>query len=151
MTAVLLSQTDSTISNISQEPRKLQVQINIINEVWFNKLIITVYGMCISLGSIAIWVIPASSPINLMAGRNGNGSFYMGVFAEWILFDCAILWLATLIFIDHDIQMFWGRFRLGRMLAKRSCVWWSLIILAMLAMSSYFIFQRLEPVYPQLQ
>ncbi|KAF7901381.1 hypothetical protein EAF00_003602 [Botryotinia globosa] len=149
-TAVLLSQTDSTIPNISQEPRKLQVQINIINEVWFNKLIITVYGMCISLGSIAIWVFPASSPINLMAGRNGNGSFYMGVFAEWILFDCAILWLATLIFIDHDIQTFWGRFRLGRILAKRSCIWWSLIILAMLAMSSYFIFQRLEPVYPQL-
>ncbi|TGO52705.1 hypothetical protein BOTNAR_0316g00120 [Botryotinia narcissicola] len=109
MTAALLSQTDSTIPNISQEPRKSQVQINIINEVWFNKLIITVYGMCISLGSIAIWVIPASSPINLMAGRNGNGSFYMGVFAEWILFDCAILWLATLIFIDHDIQTFWGR------------------------------------------
>ncbi|TEY32993.1 hypothetical protein BOTCAL_0701g00020 [Botryotinia calthae] len=109
MATDLLSQTDPTISNISQEPWKSQVRIKIINEVWFNKLIITVYGMCISLGSFAIWVVPASSSINSVAGRTGNGSFYMRVFAESILFDCAILWLATLIFIDHDIQRFRGQ------------------------------------------
>lgn len=51
------------------------------------------------------------------------------VSVEWIFVDLFVLWLATLIFIDHDIQRFWTKSWMGKVTNKMPWFWWCLFVL----------------------
>ncbi|KAF7917177.1 uncharacterized protein EAE98_010282 [Botrytis deweyae] len=114
-----LSQTyTSTSINI----QKSQVRIEIENEVWFKKLICIIYLLSVITGGITIFVGLFEPPSFLGLG-------IIIVYVEWIFVDLFVLWLVTLIFVDHDIQRFWTKSWMGKVTNKMRWFWWCLFVL----------------------
>jgi hypothetical protein len=59
-----------------------------------------------------------SSQTNYWTGARNTG-YLIAAYSEWILFDVGILWILTLIFIDHDVQQAWRRTRVGKLLSQK--------------------------------
>ncbi|KAF7950079.1 hypothetical protein EAE96_007379 [Botrytis aclada] len=122
--SINLSQTyTSTSINI----QKSQVRIEIENEVWFKKLIYIIYLLSVITGGITIFIGLFEPPSFL-----GLGIFI--VYLEWIFVDLFVLWLATLIFIDHDIQRFWTKSWMGKVTNKVRWFWWGLFVLFLITL-----------------
>ncbi|KAF7892039.1 hypothetical protein EAF00_008341 [Botryotinia globosa] len=111
-----------TYTSTSINLQKSQVRIEIENEVWFKKLIYIIYFLSVITGGITI-VVGLLEPPSFL----GLGSIL--VYVEWISVDLFVLWLVTLIFIDHDIQRYWMKSWMGKVTKKMSWFWWCLFVL----------------------
>jgi hypothetical protein len=60
---------------------------------------------------------------------------------ECILFDLAVLWIATLIFIDHNVQAAWKWHKIGRLTSRKivSYVCWRLTFIIITSLSLTFL------------
>lgn len=116
-----LSQTYTSTSTNAQ---KGQVKIEIENEVWFKKLIYIIYFLSVITGGITIFLGLFEPPSFLGLG-------IAIVYLEWIFVDLFVLWFATLIFIDHDIQRFWVSSWMGKVAKKTPRLWWCFVVLCL--------------------
>lgn len=113
-----------TYTSTSTNPQKGQVKIEIENEVWFKKLIYIIYFLSVITGGITIFLGLFEPPSFLGLGITI-------VYLEWIFVDLFVLWFATLIFIDHDIQRFWAGSWMGKVAKKTPRLWWCFVVLCL--------------------
>ncbi|KAF7889429.1 uncharacterized protein EAF01_010922 [Botrytis porri] len=115
-----LSQTyTSTSTNLQKS--QVRIEIEIENELWFRKIIYIIYLLSVGTGGMTIFISLFEVPSFL-----GLGVFL--IYLEWMFVDLFVLWLAILIFIDHDIQKNLTKSWIGKVMNKMPWFWWCLFV-----------------------
>lgn len=135
-----ISASGSPQNSTSSSPTS-QIRKDIQEESWYKRLLASLYILSFMILAITTFVFAADG-----GGANfvlGGGRLLVVMYIEWILVDIAILFLATLMFIDHNIQAAWKRCSTGKFFSRRivSRICWGFVVffISLLSLIFYLI------------
>lgn len=125
----------------SQDYSKIRTDIQ--EEPWYKKLLACWYLLSsMILFFTLFWLLYfGGGDFNYSVSNFEN---LLAYYVEWMLVDLGVLWTATLIFIDHDIQAAWKRHSIGKFTSRKlvSYVCWGLAFIVITSLSSIFVLWR---------
>jgi hypothetical protein len=119
-----------------------KIRTDIQEEPWYKKLLACWYLLsCMILIFTMLLLFDSGGDLGDFLYQFGTLATY---YVEWMLFDLGVIWTATLIFIDHDVQAAWKRHSLGRFTSRKlvSYVCWGLTFIVITSLSLIFLLWR---------
>lgn len=125
---------------------------------WSQPLRVLWYLLSIAIGADLLYTFPANGAADNLTSEGYRG-FKEQCIAYILLavFDIAILWLPTLLFMDTDLRRKWTSWKVGKFMSKEpiTTFGWGLIIICLLGLSVMFnVFLELvgsgQPGFPRL-
>jgi hypothetical protein len=124
-----------------------EIRTGIQEEPWYKKLLACWYLLSCTVLIFTIWLFTKGDLQNLL------GADIVVYYVMFIFVDLSVLWIATLIFIDHDVQAAWKRHSIGRLTSRKivSYVCWGLTFIIIASLSLSFLSLGVLPVLHRYQ
>ena len=139
--------TQITLNNLATQNAQLppfletsNVRQELYKEPWYEKLLILWYLLSITVAADLLFNFPwglQSYGLTLSFGG------VMEQYLTWALLDLAILWFATLVFLDQHIQRAWEELGFKRLTSGKitTIIAWSIVILTLVGVSGSYNLQ----------
>ena len=108
-------------------------------KAWYKMLIVIWYAYSALIGADMLFVFPGLGGTVLLSYGTSVGEIIIG-YGIWMAIDFGLMWIATLIFLDADLNRWWTSTRVGRFLSKprASYVGWASVIIVVVGASATY-------------
>lgn len=124
------------------------IRQSLYDNPWYKKLCTLWYCFSLAIGADLIYTFPAGGEGYYIQHKESiRWEAFQYLF--WSLYNLAILWISTLVFLDQDLQRLWGSWKVGKYFSKEpiATMGWIFILVCLVGLSVMFdVFMEMQDI-----